>query len=369
MAGKSKKRLWIETTEQATRLRTPDDVREAKRAFKELPRDKQFELAEEIVETRAAELCRAFKNVIDVCPGYRHRRDKKTGIYRIVRTPCVIFIVKKKWSAENEEDPQESLPKHLFTYRTIGRKRKLCAVPTDVDDAKDYAKIQPQAATMPIKVVSSSTGRAVGGNITVAIKRSTSGQDVYALSCRHVFCLSKILHPRVELRLPVSVQGRRNVLGVTQGVRGRLWDAPQKSFDAQLALVRDLDELRLALGGIKVRDFAKGWSDIPEVYCVITRHGPIKARKKQFVRPIINYKRRGIKRVLHRVLVRSILVTPTEDGDSGSPYMSGTNGGRFIGMHIAGFANSSVMIPAWQLLNPAFYQGKSSTEKWRLINP
>ncbi len=362
-------RLWIEKTEEATRQRAPQNHREAKRAFKELPRDKQFELAEEIVETRAAELCRAFKNVIDVCPGYRHRHDKKSGKSRIVRTPCVIFIVKKKWSGENEEDPQERLPKHLFIYRTIGRKRKLCAVPTDVDDAKDYAKIQPQAVTMPIKVVSSSTGRAVGGTITVAIKRSTTGQDVYALSCRHVFCLSKILHPRVELRLPVSVQGRPNVLGETQRERGRLRNAPQHSFDAQLALVSDLNELRLALRGVSIRDFARSWGDIPEVYSVITTRGSIRARKKQFVRPIIDYKRPRIERVLHSLLIRSILVTPTRSGDSGSPYMSGKNGGRFIGMHIAGLAHSGFMIPAWRLLNPAFYSGAGNTESWRLFNP
>ena len=61
-------------------------------------------LAEEIVETRGAEFCRAYDNVIDVSFGYKRRRDKKTGKQRIVRTPCVTFVVKRKWRGDRNSD-------------------------------------------------------------------------------------------------------------------------------------------------------------------------------------------------------------------------------------------------------------------------
>jgi hypothetical protein len=72
------------------------NVREAQRVFNELTPEQQMTLTKEQVETRAEELHRAYENLIQVSYGYRLRRRKDKGGTRVVRKPCVIFIVDKK---------------------------------------------------------------------------------------------------------------------------------------------------------------------------------------------------------------------------------------------------------------------------------
>jgi len=55
---------WMRILEQSTRSRDPEGAREARRLFKALGAERQQALTQEISDTRASELCRAYPNVI-----------------------------------------------------------------------------------------------------------------------------------------------------------------------------------------------------------------------------------------------------------------------------------------------------------------
>lgn len=70
--------------------------------------------------------------------------------------------------------------------------------------------------------------------------------------------------------------------------------------------------------------------------------------------------------VWHRRIVRWTCVTSqTFAGDSGSPVVS-EDGVTLLGMHIAGGDGYAYMIPASDLLNPAFYYGLSTSGRIEL---
>ena len=109
------KQEWIHNTEAATMNKTPENIKEAQRVFnKELTPQEQMKLTEEIVESRAAELCRAYKSVVDVSYGYGRKQNKNTGKKLIKRKPCVTFVVKRKWKPKDKEVFGEKLPKKSF---------------------------------------------------------------------------------------------------------------------------------------------------------------------------------------------------------------------------------------------------------------
>src|SRR5262245_39877787 len=77
---------------------------EARRVFeRELSREVQLQVAQEIVVTRATELRLAYPNVVQVTFGHRRMQDSRARRYRVVPTPCVRFLVACKWSESNGE--------------------------------------------------------------------------------------------------------------------------------------------------------------------------------------------------------------------------------------------------------------------------
>ena len=375
---------WAKYTEEDTRTRKPKNIAEAKRTFlKKLSRDEQMALAEEIVSTRASELCRAYKNVVDVCFGYKRQSDAKSTKKRIVRTPCVTFIVKAKWRGRRDSD--ESLPTHLFAYWKIGRTRKLCAVPTDVEPASEFARIKPQAARSRVAAIHAASGNGEYGAITCAVKR-VGDNAIYALSCRHVFSISEHLHNRnvgkLDVRLHTgSVREQPNgpIFARTVGLRGKLAAIPTVSFDAQLAQVaaNRLAQFRATMGGLTFSRVARGRQDIPDRFLILPpgsvveggrrRQVRVNAKKLRFApNRIIPYP--GVGPVKHEMLIEAQVTPSTHAGDSGSPAVavSRTHGVMLLGMHIAGGGGLSYIIPSWQFLAPANY-GRPN-ESWGQIN-
>jgi len=377
MPRKSPSADWARYAEEVTRKRKPKNVTAASRTYlKELSRDEQMALAEEIVETRASELCRAYRNVVDVSFGYKRRLDSKSGKKRIVRTPCVTFVVKSKW--RGRRDTEESLPKHLFAYWKIGRTRKLCAVPTDVEPASEFARAQPQAAVRArIAVKDATTGRGIFGATTCAVQRE-GDSSLYALSCRHVFSISDSLHQRRVVNAEVRLQRKDGeIFARTVGVRGPLADAPTVSFDAQLARVNVnmIAQFRATLAGMTFSKRARGVRDIPDKFWINTPRSFVKGGRRRQVRVraeklrfvfdrIIIYP--GVGRVQHAMLIESQVAPATLAGDSGSPAVTHISGGMLLGMHIAGGRGLSYLIPAWQILAPANY--KRPNDSWKLVN-
>ena len=165
---------WMKAVKAAARGRTPSDAEHeaAVRVFTtELSSHEQMALVREIFETRSAELCRAYRNLVDVTYGFRSRRTADGG-RELVRTPCITFIVDKKWESERGTQRDQRLPRHLYAYWTVGGVRKLCAVPTDVEEAKDYAGIEPALGPSSILVRSDSGTTLESGAICVAFERS-----------------------------------------------------------------------------------------------------------------------------------------------------------------------------------------------------
>lgn len=373
MTDKKGASAWIARTERATRRRVPSAVAAAKSTFaRKLSRPEQLALLEELVETRSAELCRAYESVIDVAYGFGRRRSPKTGRSRIKPVPCVTFIVKRK---RKQVRADERLPEHLFAYWDVAGERKLCAVPIDVEDASRYQSVAPQGEKIAVKW-SRRPSKVATGMITCAVRRDGQPNTLYALSCRHVFSISKKLHPErvnnAEVFLRRSDSGIK--IGETRRILGELRDGPDLlSFDAELAEVVNPVELKSALRRVTFsRDhpFITGLPDLPTRYVIVTGRGlDIEAGTPRVAtRREIDYERPKIRKVAHRQLIESVLEKPTKGGDSGSPVVTKLNGGSLVGMHIAGRGDLGYMIPAWQLLNPKNYRNVASSEIWQIVN-
>lgn len=356
------RRERLRQIERHTLERQPGDLRTARRVYrKELSASEQFELAQEIVETRGAELCRAFGNVIDVTHGYKERRDKRSGKARLQRIPCVIFIVKQKW--QDDGQPDQRIPDDLFAYWNVGGDRKLCAVPTDVQVADRRLGIRPEARGAGVTVEASNWPHA-NGVLSCVVQRSAFPKNRYAISCRHVFSISKAAHSANLTGANVTASSRS--LARTISVKGDLGDEFTYSLDAQLAKITDTAAAAHLMRNITVTDFIRSPDQLPNSYWLLRRNrDPIHAWFRGYFTAPIDYGHPGIHAVVHRRLFESELDEPTADGDSGAPLFTGKHGGLLIGMHIAGDnAGTSVAIPAWQFMYPDLYKGAASSEIW-----
>ena len=268
-------RRWMKLTESSTCSWVPGDLKQASRVFDRLlTLAEQMSVVREVVVTRAAELVRAYRNVIDVGYGFRRRRSQRLRGHQIVRTPCVRFIVKRKWAKGAEDNPEAKIPARLFAYCCVGRERRLCAVPTDVEDARAFAV--PQAHAAKIKVTLN--GKSAPGAIACGIKRGQV-KKAYALSCRHLLSLTDVYgtEPCWGASVEVSAAGGLAYLGKTCGIVGTLQEAPRISFDAQLLEVTSLDNLCLALDKTRFLSYASGEHDLPNRVSILTPRGVVRA--------------------------------------------------------------------------------------------
>lgn len=366
-------RRWAARVREETLGRTLAASREACRNFdREMTPQQQMNAAQEIVETRTSELCRAYPGIIDISFGYRLRRDRTGKRQRIVPQPCVRFLVARKWDPQKKLKSEERIPPRLLTYYTVGNQRKLCAVPTDVEDSLVHgatiAHAIPQAITVQWKDTS-----AVGA-IACLVERDRVPGVPFAIGCRHVLSLSAWFFNSSSWGASVRINGG-GVVGVTRAVAGALQEAPDRSFDAQLFEVTDRQTLRDAMAGQRCTRYATSIDDIPPEYEILTPNGTRRARFVECVgrgRPVY---RIGDVWIAHDVsLIRNQPEPATEAGDSGSPVLT-KDGGTLLGMHVSGineidsrgvYVVAAYMIPAWELLDPANYSGVGN-ETWTLI--
>ncbi|MDP2241477.1 MAG: hypothetical protein Q8K18_15110 [Burkholderiales bacterium] len=370
---------WSRHVEQATLTSGDDLLRDAKAAFDRI-RDPalQMRLAYEIADTRARELCLAYKNVVMVAAGYRMKRAAR-GATKIEKTPCVTFVVRRKWKGKGPASQrQQRLPSHLFTYTGLDGAQALCAVPTDVVIEQGFSRAKPQA---PSGIVADGE---VGNATCAAVLQVGNRRDLVILTCQHV------LTPERTLNTPQPLAGTQVVLlndtsiplALTSSNGGQIRSDSNPSFDVQLTGPANPDALRSALHGLSLspgREYLSDKSSFDAIAnstqfsMLVSPNNPPKrvTLPATFVRYVANVQ--GIpyrfiinangdwqeRPVNHRLLImfRILSAQKTEGGDSGSPIVMRLPGGKYtlVGMHIAGGIEGgfaySYAIPAWLLFN------------------
>lgn len=369
------RRDWFATTEAATLSRPSGDTKAAREVFRSLGHAEQMRLARELVEARRAEITRAYADVISVNPGYRVQRARR--VRRAVRPEvCVTVVVKRKWPKGTRGRHARRVPEHFLTHTTIGERRVLCAVPTDVEDGRHFARIRPQAqgAALPARIRASAaaeTSKTALGMVACAITRDGDDQIVYAVGCKHVFGMGLILDPAQHHRAEIGLAGDGTAVARATPISGRLGNGMPYSFDAHLARVvaGGRDGLFVALGNVKLRNLALEWSDLRSEtdYWIQTSRGPVKAHFTGVHTEPIPYDDNGLDDVRHHELARFLMPDDvTVKGDSGAPVTTEPAGGTLLGMHIAAYGDQriAIAIPAWLLLSSGSYG--LGGERWDL---
>jgi hypothetical protein len=343
---------WIRHVEKAGLTRLPEGMDGARAAFRALPQAEQRKLAQEIAITRRADLIRAHVDVIGVNAGYRVRRNAANRP-EIQPEVCVTLLVKQK-KQKARVPVARRVPEVLLAYWTVGDRRVLCAVPTDVEDAKPLRAIRPLT-----RVEANAPGQPESAPGVIACAVQMAGR-IYAISCRHVFGMALRPNPPALDASEISLAGEAQPVARATEHAGALERGLEFSFDSQLAEVTDAERLRPVLRRVRYISRARGWDDLEGggAAWILTGRGPILARyARQHTMPV-DYTD-DLEDIRHEVV--AFFHTPAgspQPGDSGSPIMTAQDGGKLLGMLIAGDQETfALAIPAWQLLHPTRYAG------------
>jgi hypothetical protein len=346
----------------------PEVLAQATRVFDRLSRRQQMEVAAEIVLTRSRELFLAYPNVVRVSYGHRRARDDANRRHRIVATPCVRFLVAGKWQDEASGNDRSRIPERLLASCWLRGKRRICAVPTDVEDAAPHLLVKAQAA----RIAAQWNGGSEIGTLACAVKRDILPDRVYGLGCRHVLSLSGQFFDQTTWGADVHVDAVSDprIIGPTRALAGAL--ATRDSFDAQLVEATNREALRDALLAPRVVNYARSAASFPGTYEIVTLTTTIPATFVDFIDARYDVNGHDVG---HPNLIQSQPDTGTNPGDSGSPIVS-RDGRTLLGMHVAGWAGLdphdhflaiSYMIPAWQLFSAGNYANTSPDEVWTLV--
>jgi hypothetical protein len=347
-------------------------------------------LVREIVATRARELTLAYRNVAAVLAGYKASTAAEGE--ELYPRPCVVFVVKRKWTSADTGTPEQRLPARLLTYGPAAAGagadlagRVLYAVPTDVQLAQHYIGARAQAAGC-ITVADPDPVCNLPGTLTCWVRiHSLSGgaPQRLGLSAMHV------LSPVPRLSLPAQGADFR-AFGAPPVVRGSSlhWGGQMnldtgQVFDAQCAAMADSAWLDSAYAGWQL-SATDPFLTSPAAFdrlapytlfriLVPDNHPaaagavrpPVLAQFRAMVgaeTDIAYQVRRSGQRFevpLHHaeliVLQLQANGPPTLSGDSGSAVLAVQADGSnvFVGMHIAAAQGLSYVLPAWQLFDPA----------------
>lgn len=362
-------------------------------------------LVRELVATRASELTLAYRNVVMVTAGHKKRTDSR-GREQLTKKACVVFVVRDKWDKSRDARAgHQLLPTHLLAFATIGDRRVLCAVPTDVQDERDFYGVTPQSerAVYPCGGDPSDPTDEFG-TLTCMVR---VGQRRLVLSCRHVLSpkpeVTSIASGKrfAQLLSPASPPGGPNI-GISEAIAGPLLASPDISFDAQFGSVDKsaLPLLRTLLKEMPLSPSVPYVSSVEEFdemrassnfEILVPDNHPDASMKlrptyvatfdvyldKVFSFPYlvrVNGASRTL-RVSHWELLRFKIAANrmTLPGDSGSPIVAWNSNGTctLVGMHIAAVKGQamSYAIPSWQLFAASNYVGLTAGIRITPINP
>lgn len=387
-------RAWVEALEGASLQRSHPHAVEAASRFDGLASPaRKMALVREIVATRAAELTLAYGNLVMVTAGYKSRTSE-AGIEEVHPEPCVILVVKRKWSGQPKGKAGQRLPERLLTFGQEGRERTLYAVPTDVQPAQWFLGSIARTASC-VRLDDPVAAFRLPGTLTCGVRlrgATAAAGSGFALSAMHV------LSPAPEQVGPAGGTAF-SAIGTDATVRGRsaAWgghlDPVQGTgFDAQLAQVSDPAWFTGAFAGMVLsahRPYvasAHGFDDLAATmrFQVLAPSNhpshvglprpPMLAQFTAMVHeelPLIYEVRRAGKLdrvfIRHPELIRLQVLEgcpAPESGDSGSPVVSWWPDGSvvLVGMFIASggtpqTARMAYVLPAWHLFDPLNWSG------------
>ena len=356
---------WATQVRAAALRRSAPGSREAAAAFDALPSEQKWTIITEIVVSRTGELLHAYPDALDVVAGHRRRRHR-SGAGRLVPEPCLKFLVRRKWSRGKPGPHGRRIPERVLAFGGLEGQRRLYAVPTDVESTEAHARVTAQGASVAVAWKQASAR----GALACALRRSTTGEALFSMSCRHVLSLSQSFPSSSPVNLTVGLEAPAGaVVGATRRIEGLLREAANgPSFDAQLLEVTNVEAVRVALAG-----FGASRVDHDEIpphrFVILTPRGPIGATFSAVVRnrPVYTV---GTRLIQHEVLFESEADQATGEGASGSPVVT-EDGNVLLGMHVAGTGEQqpplAYMIPAAKLFDPEQYTGVPGEETWTLV--
>lgn len=378
---------WATRAERTALELHPSLLREARANSRALGCDLPFlmGLAREVALARGPELTLAYKNVVMVQPGFKKRRRR--GVEQLTRTPCVIFVVRKKLTVDTAaRDPAQHLPPWLVAFADHGGRRLPFALPTDVQPQTLFKSARAHGGgsvwLQPPGV------DAENGTVTCAVELKVGGKaSTYLLSAQHVFTpcadvASMSLQGGVQARPRASngTQLPKPVLATTKAAGGLLRgdENPHRpSLDLQLATINDKQAARSVVAASKLHT-TEPWVESPTrlLQLAATRwfhmlvpdnnasqaRGPLEmGLDAPLALPFpLSYRvRRGTQvqfaNIYHDELLKFLVRAPTNplSGDSGSAVVVLQPHGAvtLVGMYIGGDGTAAYAIPAWRLFD------------------
>jgi hypothetical protein len=353
----------------------------------------QLQLADEIAVTRGPELTLAYRNVVMVAAGYRTCRDPVAPAVdgeRVVRQPCVLFIVRRKWKkSARVRDVLQRLPPRLLAFVDWQGRRLLCAVPTDVQVQSGFEG----ATVMGNRALHVDDSLPEYGTPTCAVEVGSG-----AGARRFLVCARHVLDPQPDLDasapgagIDVAALDGRTLstagppFGLTSGFGGELRADGEPSFDVQFVDAVDWLAVRPLLAALVLSDqmpITEGpamLAELPTPFEILVPQNHPDWVHAGLVRPAL---RAGFRSVMpssfgfdHTVTlggeVQSVRlnfwrlirleVLGDEDtvrhGDSGSAVVARHADGSctLVGMFIAASQGFAYAIAAWQLFDSRYY--------------
>jgi len=342
----------------------------------------QLRVLAELVETRGAELRRAYSGVLGLAYGFGFRRGRRRPL------ACVTFVVRRKRPRTAKDLPREGdVPKHLLVYCQVDGKPTLCAVPTDVEGRTRYTRLKAHSLGVQCRApVGTGATASEWGIATAAVTllRSNGVPDptVYLMSCLHLVGMPRAVPANGRGRIQVCDASARPV-GKLSSYTGFLSAGTGLAFDSALAAIEPSAQAGVLSSGLPIQRIF-GESELPVNLSIRTVRGKspttLRAVRVRVHRRADSTAAVQVKYVLwpnHVVgLTHDVLVEyhvrdgmTTVPGDSGAPVVDAN--GRLVGMHIGGVGGTPIafLIPAYELFNPAHYSALANSDVISLAGP
>jgi len=354
----------------------------ARQAFDELSGGQRYALVKEVADERRADYVRLITNVVDVVPGMRRRRDE-TGMEHICYEPCVVFLVRRKWKASRSDD-RHAVPEEILRYIGPDGDRRLCAIPTDVQQERRLLNVRAQARNA-VLANDAAAGCLEYGAIAFAV--ADDAGELYAVSAMHVLSPSRQvagsgIHDRALESVVVGLEGSAPGPAVLKSTLfgGRLVAGPDLSMDVQLAKVLDRRGLHDVLKGIQLsadRPFVESDADLVglledgrRILVLVPENHPRHLGQSRSIprathstgealfHIAFSFAGVGVEKTVQRAIELQFEEgsEATEAGDSGSPVVVLLDDGDFalVGMHIGSNVEgrTAIVVPIWQILDP-----------------
>lgn len=349
---------------------------EAVKAWESLDLEAQRTLAFETAFSRATELQLAYPSVVSVASGFRTRgRWGKSGDRRkVFREPCVVLMVKRKWSTRPSSAAarKKELPKFLHAFCDAkegdATVRRPCIVPVDVVEAGDHVGTlrNGEAARSRVHDDATPPARHDATGSLAAIVRASQSDERFALTCHHFGAMSRDYDGAPVARASIYLNGRKaegRYAALSRHI-GRIVEPPDASLDG--ALLRPepdkIDAVRRAVGPYRPTTFWSPLKNPPIVVRVVVTDGRAPIRAEYVIRHPnfqgMKYFAGARPQPRHVEMWEYNVVggTPTRGGDSGCAVLTAKYD-CFVGMHLGGVNGTGriFVLPAYLCLDAGAY--------------